>query len=87
VTQVVQDAATLLAILQGDVNGVAPGSSFASKVSDATAYAAAGETADACRTLDAFIREVRAISGKKLTAAQVARFVAEAQRIELALGC
>jgi hypothetical protein len=83
----VQDAATLLAILKSDVTGVGPGASLVSKVQDATTYAAAGDKADACQTLDAFIQEVRAQSGKKLTAAQAAQFIAEAQRIKLALGC
>jgi Bacterial Ig-like domain (group 3) len=87
VTQVVQDAATLLAILQADVSGIGSGSSLLSKVQDATAYFNAGDIADACHTLDDFIRQVRAQSGKKLTPTQAARLIAEAQRTELALGC
>jgi hypothetical protein len=86
-TQVVQDAAALLAILRTHVASVGPGTSLLSKVQDAIADNAAGDTVDACHTMDAFLREVRAQTGKKLTAAQAAQLTTEAQRIELALGC
>jgi hypothetical protein len=55
VTQVVQDAAALLAILRSDVTGVGPGTSLASKIQDATTYASGGDTVDPCRPRGAFL--------------------------------
>ena len=47
----------------------------------------AGNTATACGALQAFLNEVRAQDGKKLTAAQAQQFTADATRIRAVLAC
>jgi hypothetical protein len=69
------------------VTGVGPGTSLADKVTQIQTYFDAGDTADACGTLAAFINEVNAQTGKQITTAQAASFIAQAQTIEGALGC
>ena len=69
------------------VAGVGPGESLAAKVAAIEGYVAADDTADACATLGAFINEVNAQTGKKISTAQAASFIAQAQDIEAALGC
>jgi hypothetical protein len=73
--------------LQAAVTGVGPGTSLADKVALAKGYADANDTANACGTLNAFINEVNAQTGKKITPAQAASFIAQAQAIEALLGC
>ncbi len=48
---------------------------------------AAGKTGVACQALQAFIKQVEALSGKKLTAAQADALIADAERIRAMLGC
>ena len=50
-------------------------------------YVAANDKTDACSSLNAFINEVKAQSGKKIITTQAASFVAQAQNIEATLGC
>ena len=50
-------------------------------------YVAANDTAAACGLLGAFSNEVNAQTGKKMSTAQAASFIAQAQDIEAALGC
>jgi hypothetical protein len=69
------------------VTGVGPGTSLADKVSQIEAYVAANDMADACQALTAFINEVKAQTGKKITAVQAASFIAQATSIQSALGC
>jgi hypothetical protein len=73
--------------LQAAVTGVGPGHSLADKVALAKSYFDAGDTANACGTLNAFINEVNAQTGKKITPAQAADFIAQAQAIEAQIGC
>ena len=54
----------------------------------ASGTSASGDgTGKACARVQAFINEVRAQSGKKITAAQAAAFIAAAQRISAVIGC
>jgi probable HAF family extracellular repeat protein len=65
-----------------------PGSSLQNKllaVLDALQQSTA--TGNACARIQAFINEVNAQSGKKITAAQAAAFVAAAKRIAAVIGC
>jgi FIMAH domain len=73
--------------LQAAVTGVGPGHSLANKVALAKSYFDAGDTANACSTLNGFINEVKAQTGKKITPAQAADFIAQAQAIEALIGC
>ena len=83
----VKGAAEQLTELGAAVAGVGPGKSLADKVSAIEGYVAANDTADACATLGAFISEVNAQTGKKISTAQAASFIMQAQDIEAALDC
>ena len=83
----VKGATEQLSDLADAVAGVGPGSSLVGKVRAIQRYVAAGDTADACATLGAFVNEVNAQAGKKISTAQAASFISQAQDIEAALGC
>jgi hypothetical protein len=83
----VKGAAEQLSDLANAVKGVGPGTSLADKVAAAQAYLAAGDKTDACSTLNAFINEVKAQSGKSIPAAKASSLIAEAQQIEAVIGC
>jgi hypothetical protein len=61
--------------------------SLTSKLQDALAALAAGNTATACDSLTAFINASQAQSDKKLTAAQVRQLVDAAVQIKADIGC
>lgn len=69
------------------VTGVGPGESLASKVQEALSNVQAGKVANACSGLAAFMHEVQAQSGKKLTTAQATSLLVDAARIRAVLGC
>lgn len=77
--------------LQGTVTGlgVPAGTtgSLNAKLQSALADLAAGDTADACNSLTAFLNEVSAQAGKKLTQAQADQLTAAATAIQDDLGC
>jgi hypothetical protein len=50
-------------------------------------YVAANDTANACDALGAFVNEVNAQTGKKISTARAASFISQAQDIEAALAC
>jgi outer membrane lipoprotein SlyB len=83
----VQGAAEQLGGLAEAVVGIGPGRSLAAKVAAIQGYLAANQTADACATLDAFVNEVSAQTGKKIGTAQAASLNSQAQNIEAALDC
>ena len=83
----VKGAAEQLADLADAVAGVGPGRSLAAKVRAIQGYVAANETASACATLGAFVSEVNAQTGKKLSSAQAASLISQASDIQAALGC
>ena len=76
-----------LAHLARAVKGVGPGTSLAAKVADARSYLASGNVADTCGTLGAFVREVKAQSGKTIPSAAAQDLIADAQRIRAVLAC
>ena len=61
--------------------------SLLAKLSNALAAISAGNLGSACGLLDAFINEVQAQTGKKITAAQAAQLIAAATQIKAVLGC
>jgi hypothetical protein len=76
-----------LAQLLTAVTGVGPGKSLANKVKLIQGYVAANNKTGACSLLTAFIHEVKAQTGKKLTIEQAASFTTQANSIKTALGC
>jgi hypothetical protein len=80
-------AEELVTILAGEVAGVGPGGSLAAKVASALAYLRAGNDGAACSTLRALANEVRAQSGKKITAAQADDLLAAIAEIAALAGC
>jgi virginiamycin B lyase len=83
----VKGAAEQLDDLAGAVAGVGPGKSLAAKVSAIENAFAADDTAVACATLNAFINEVDAQAGKKISTTVAASLAAQANGIGAALGC
>jgi hypothetical protein len=83
----VKGAAEELTDLGVAVAGVGPGRSLAAKVTAIEGYVAANDTAHACDALGAFVSEVNAQTGKKISTAQAASFILQAQDVEAALGC
>lgn len=83
----VKGAPEQLAELLTAVAGVGPGTSLASKVTQTQAYLAENDLQDACATLDAFVKQVRAQSGKKLQTGEAMTLIATASRIQNVLGC
>jgi hypothetical protein len=69
------------------VAGTGPGASLATKIASALASLAGADTTGACNTLRALLNEVRAQTGKKLSAAEAAAITAAVQRMRSALGC
>jgi len=56
-------------------------------VSQAQAYLAAKDVADACSTLGAFAGEVKAQTGRTIASGQAATLIASARRIQAVLAC
>ena len=83
----VKSAAEQLVDLGTAVTGVGPGTNLADKVTSIKGYVATNNKTDACGTLRAFINQVKALTGKKITTAQAASFISLAQSIEATLGC
>jgi hypothetical protein len=83
----VRGAADQLTDLAAAVAGVGPGTSLADKVTQAQAYLDAGDLADACSTLTAFVNEVKAQSGQMVPSGQATTLIASANRIKAVLGC
>jgi len=86
-TVTVKGALAQLQDLQTYVNGLPPGTSLPTKVQTAINYYQAGDIADTCKTLTSIIKEAKAQSGKKLTAAQANAVIAAASRIRSVIGC
>ena len=77
----------LLDALARAVEGVGPGKSLADKVALAQGYYAVQDLQATCAVLTGFLNEVRAQSGKKLTAELASQLTADAQVIVEAIGC
>jgi len=84
---VASSAADQLAALSQAVQGIGPGNSLASKVANAQAQLARGNTAAACGTLGAFLNQVRAQSGNHIPPDTAAQLINAAQSIREGLGC
>lgn len=61
--------------------------SLTSTLQNAIDSFASGNTTSACNQLNAFITQVQALSGKKLTAAEASQLIAAANQIRTAQGC
>jgi hypothetical protein len=83
----VMGAAEQLSDLANAVTGVGPGTSLADKVASVQSDLAANDTGDACGTLNAFINEVNAQTGKHIKADMAASLIDAAQRIEAVIPC
>jgi Tol biopolymer transport system component len=86
-TVTVKGAKAQLRDLLTAVTGVGPGTSLADKVKAARSYLAAGDLADACSALTAFLHEVSAQSGKSIPPDHAATLIATSQRIKAVLAC
>ncbi len=73
--------------LELTVSGVAAGTSLADKVDVAQSYVASGDTAGACETLRAFVNDVRALSGRRMSRGQALGLITTAERIQTVIGC
>ena len=83
----VSGAAEQLDDLADAVAGVGPGKSLTAKVAAIEDALADDDTAEACTTLNDFINEVNAQTGKKISTAVAASLIAQANGIRAALGC
>ncbi len=89
-TVTVRSAATMASALAAQVQALGLktlGNSLTSKAVSIQASIAAGNTATACQTLQDFINQVKAQSGKALTKTQADALIASATAIRAALGC
>jgi hypothetical protein len=83
----VKGAPEQLADLGTAVAGVGPGTSLADKVKQMQNYLAQHDVANACLTLQQFIDQVRAQSGKSIPIATATTLTADATRIKNVLAC
>jgi outer membrane protein assembly factor BamB len=83
----VKGAAEQLADLAQAVVGVGPGTSLVDKVRQAQTYLHQQDVADTCATLQQFIDQVRAQSGKSIPPATASALIGDATRIKAVLGC
>ena len=81
------DEGLLLEQLLVASTGVGPGSSLPDKIAAAQASFVSGDLATTCSILGAYVNQVRAQSGKKLSAATAASLIARAQAITNEIGC
>jgi hypothetical protein len=86
-TVTVKGAPQQLTDLKAEVRGVGPGTSLSDKVTQAHSKLASGGTAGACGTLGAFIHEVDAQTGKKISPSKAAKLIGDATQIEAVIGC
>ena len=89
------DIEARIAILESDVfrtllsavQGVGPGGSFSSKVSNGQAAYLRGDIRSACNILDAFQNQVAAQTGKKVSVELAAQLNVEAEDVKYDIGC
>ena len=80
-------ATVQLTYLLTAVTNVGAGTSLADKVKQIKQDVAANDTTGACQGLSAFIAQVNAQTGKKLSTAQAASLTTEARSIKTILDC
>jgi Glycine rich protein/HYR domain len=83
----VKGAADQLNDLMATTSAEDIGTSLSDKLQQAEDYLQAGDDADACATLVAFINQVEAQAGKKLSRADAASLIASALQIEAVIAC
>jgi polyvinyl alcohol dehydrogenase (cytochrome) len=76
-----------LTALLAAVTGVGPGTSLADKITTTETDVEQNDNADACGTLGAFINQVNAQTGTKITTAQAASLITQAHAAENAIVC
>lgn len=86
-TVTVRGAAEQLASLRTAVTGAGPGKSLAAKVAAVQAAVAGGDRLVACSALRSLALELRAQSGKSISAATASSLLADVARIGAVLGC
>ncbi len=86
-TVTVNGTAAQLQGLLASVTGVGPGKSLAEKVTVIEGDVAVNDNSDACDALGGFSNEVRAQTGKKITAAKAGSLFVQAKNIMAVLGC
>jgi hypothetical protein len=85
--QVTMTSPVSLAELHTEVTGIGPGGSLANKVALAQTYYAAKDIQATCAMLRAFVHEAEPQAGKKIGHVLDAKLIADAQAIEVAIGC
>jgi hypothetical protein len=83
----VRSGATQLVELAAFASGKGPGKSLENKARTASAYLAAGQLGAACATLQELLNEVRAQTGKSLSAAEATDLNTSIGYIRNAIGC
>jgi hypothetical protein len=83
----VKGAGEQLGDLANAVSGVGPGTSLTDKVADAQAAVRDSRVAAACSTLDAFINQVQALSGKSIPSGTATSLATAGARIRAVLDC
>jgi hypothetical protein len=84
---VANNPASQLAALRAEVTGVGPGTSLADKVTLAQTYYSANDIPNTCSQLTAFVNEVTAQNGKKISQSSAKQIVLDAQAIQASIGC
>ena len=74
-------------MLLTELAGVPPGRSLVDKVALSQTYHEAGDDRSACAVLAAFVREVIAVSGRKIDPVLATQIVGDAESLRSALGC
>jgi hypothetical protein len=86
-TVTVEGADAQIEDLQAVASDEDVGTSLTDKLQQSADYLQAGDDADACAKLDAFIHEARALAGKKIPRAEAAALIASARQIEAVIAC
>lgn len=81
------DVAAEVAALQQTVQGVGSGTSLSDKLTTVQQDLAAGNVANACGDLSAFVNQVQAQAGKQIPQATADQLVASAQQLQTEIGC
>lgn len=87
INQRLLDPISLINLLAADMIGTGPGTSFTDKLLQARAYVEAGDDQAACEMLNAFLNQVSAQNGKKLTADEASQAESDANAIAELIGC
>ena len=81
------DPVSLIDLLVLDMTGIGPGTSFTDKLLQARAYVEVGDDQAACEMLNAFLNQVSAQNGNKLTIEEASQAESDANAIAELIGC